>query len=351
MASCGHNARSFDPRDTLQVPQGYTGEDSIAYIENSVVQSPISCNDFLGLAEVHSIEEWLFNYNNVEQAKAEPEYANRYLATWRDSCALRLANRLIRMHEVALLNGDAMDQLQFAMAVNAALDTFRAQVPDVAYDSAICEIDRVAGKFSSLTQLELNMHSELLSLVEYYHTFEAYRQWLSKVPNNLKSLAQEEYKAWYELNKARFVLWRDVSFRQEGYSMKPMEIYAYYSNLMQNRRAELVIERSIVLGGKEYKQKGRTVNTQQWESWIAKSSVPEDIDLLKEWEMEELIPDKDTVAQRVNSLRDAFSRWLAARQALAAELPASRSTSYDNLTADIHCRMIGKLPPLVPLDF
>lgn len=349
--SCGQNPSSFDPRDTVQVPEGHTGEDSIAYIENAVVQSPISCNDLLGLAEVHSVEGWLFNYNNFEQAKVAPEHASQYLATRRDSCAMRLANRVMRMHEVALLNGDAMDQLQFARAVNVVLDSFKSEIPNVAPDSALFEIERLTDKFSSQTQLELNVQSSLLTLVEFYRTIEAYRQWLSEVPSNLKSLAQEEYKTWYALNQARFSLWRDVSYLQERYSMKPMEIEAYYSNMMQNRRAELAIERSIVLVGEEYKQKGRTVNTQQWEDWIAKSSVPEDIDLLKELDMEECIPSQETVTERVDNLRNTFSKWLAARQALAAALPEVRSTSYDNLTADIHCRMIGKLPPLVPLDF
>ena len=350
LMSCGHNGKGcIDPRDTVQVPEGLLGEDSIAYIENMVIQSPISADDLLGLAEVHSLEEWLFNYNNFDRAAEAPEYANNFLATRRDSCAMRLANRFMRMHHLVNENGDAMDELQWAVAVNAILDNFRAEMPEVVPDSALDEIERVMDKFSSTTQAEMNMDSYVLSAVDYYKTLDAYRQWLEDVPINLKPLAQEEYRAWHALNKARFTLWRDVSYQQEQYSMKPMEIEGYYMNLSQNRRAELAVERSIVLGGKTYCQQGRTVNSKQWEDWIAKSSVPQDIDLLVELEMEDLIPDKSTVDELVSQLRTTFSRWLVARQVFAAALPEDRGKSYDNLTADIHCRMVGKLRSIVPL--
>ena len=349
LMSCGHHAGNIDPRDTVQVPEGLSGEDSIAYIENMVIQSPISADDLLGLAEVHSLEEWLFNYNNFDRAAEEPEYADRFLATRRDSCAMRLANRFMRMHHLVNENGDAMDELQWAVAVNAILDTFRAEMPEVVPDSALDEIQRVMDKFSSLTQVEMNMQCYVMAAVDYYRAIEAYRQWLIAVPANLKTLAQEEYEAWHDLNQSRFSFWRDVSYQQEWYSMKPMEIEAYYSNLADNRRAELAVERSIVLGGKPYRQLGKTVTTPQWEKWIAKKSKPEDYDLLVEMERTDLIPDESLVAEYVDQLKTSFSRWLAARQALAAALPEDRGTSYDNLTADIHSRMVGQLPLLVPL--
>lgn len=45
LAACGGRSMSgsdntINPRDTVTVPEGYTGEDSIAYIENTVLQSP-----------------------------------------------------------------------------------------------------------------------------------------------------------------------------------------------------------------------------------------------------------------------------------------------------------------------
>ena len=68
IACGGRSASSPDndvnPRDTVNVPEGYTGEDSIAYIENAVLKSNITAEDLLGLAEVHSVEGMLFDYNN-----------------------------------------------------------------------------------------------------------------------------------------------------------------------------------------------------------------------------------------------------------------------------------------------
>ena len=65
IACGGRSASSPDndvnPRDTVNVPEGYTGEDSIAYIENAVLKSNISAEDLLGLAEVHSVEDWKQN--------------------------------------------------------------------------------------------------------------------------------------------------------------------------------------------------------------------------------------------------------------------------------------------------
>ena len=342
------NSGNINPRDTVNVPEGLTGEDSIAYIEDAILQSPISADDLLGLAEVHDIEDMLRNYNNLEEAETPPEHAKAYLATHQDSAAIRLANRLMRMNHVVTINGKAIDKLQWAAAVDAALDTFCMEVPSVSASSAIDEIGRVMEKFSSLTQYEMNFQCYVDATVEYYRTIEAYRKWLAEVPADLKPLMQEEYEAWHDLNEARFKFWSDVSYNQEWYSMKPMEIHGYNANLSENRRAELDVERGIVLEAKDYQQKGKTVTTAQWEQWIKDHSVPEDIDMLKEMKDNERIPDDSIVAERVKSLKTTFARWLAARQAIAAALPEAQGKCYDNITADIHCRMIGKLADIIP---
>ena len=347
-AACSGNVASrsgssVNPRDTVVVPEDLSGEDSITYIENTILKSPISAEDLLGLAEVHNVEEWLFNYNNPEKSKENPEHAKEYLATHRDSAALRLANKFLRMADLVNMNGDANDKLQWAVAVNTALEDFRKEVPSVPSDSVLDEISRVIDKFSSQTQTEINFNSSVYAAMDYYRTIEAYRRWLMAVPDNLRKLAQEEYTAWHDLNEARFAFWNDVSSNQEWYSMKPMEIQSYYENLSENRRAELETEKDIILNGKPYRQKGKTVTASQWEAWIAESSVPEDIDLLREMKREDRIPGDSLVADRVANLKSTFSRWLKARQALAAALPKEQGDSYDNLTADIHCRLIGKL--------
>lgn len=350
-ASCGHRSSVagcvLDPRDTVNVPEWLSGEDSLAYIENALLQSPISADDLLNLAEVHNIEDLLNDYNNFEKAAIYPEYAKDFLATGRDSAAMCLENRILRMYDAVSQKGNAPDMLQWAVAVNTSLDEYCAKVPSVARDSALVEAERVIARFSSLTQYEMNFQSYVSAVREYYSTIEAYRLWLEAVPSEWKPFALEEYEAWHDLNEARFALWCDVSYQQEWYSMKPMEIEAYYEALSINRRAELAIERDIILRGESYCQKGKTVSTKEWEDWIAKSSVPEDMELLQEMESN-LIPDEELVKARVAYLRTTFSRWLTSRQAFAAALPRDRGMSYDNLTADIHSRMIGTLDSLYP---
>lgn len=339
-AACGgrsmSNSEDINPRDTVTVPEGYTGEDSVAYIENAVLKDHISVSDFLNLAEVHEIEERLFDYNDS-------------ISTPRDKAAMRLANRFMRMHYVAT-SGNAEPKLQWVMAVNAVLDTFRVAVPSLPKDSALNEIIRVADKYSTETQSEMNFQCYIHSSIDYYLTIEAYRQWIQAVPSDIRPLAQEEYEAWHDLNSARFTLWDEVSYRQEWYSMKPMEIEGYRENLSSNRRAELEIERGIVLSGKLYQQKGKTVTAKEWEQWIVDNSVPEDIDDLKKMGEADRIPSDSLVTDRVNTLKSTFARWLKARQALAAALPKEQGDSYDYLTADMHSRMIGKLAAIYPYE-
>ena len=353
LSACGgqsaFNAGStFNPRDTVNVPEGLTGEDSIAYIENMIVKSPISAIDLLSLAEVHSVEESLTLYGDLGRPLNDPDYREDPQTEHRDSAAMRLANRFMRMGNLVNMNGNANDKLQWAVAVNAAIDTFLVAVPYLHTDSVILEIGRVVYKYSNQTQGELNFMCYVDAMVDYYRTIESYRQWLASAPTSQKPLIQKEYEAWHNLNEARFAFWNDVSYRQEWYSMKPMEVEGYYENLSANRRAELQLERDIIENGKTYHQKGKSVTTSQWEQWITDHSVPEDAEDLKEFGREDELPSDSVVTNRVNALKTAFTRWMAARQAIAAALPKQQGISYDNLTADIHCRIIGKLASIIP---
>ena len=79
MSACGGQSAlsagsTFNPRDTVNVPEGLTGEDSIAYIENMIVKSPITANDLLGLAEVHYVEESLTLYGDLGRPLNDPYY-------------------------------------------------------------------------------------------------------------------------------------------------------------------------------------------------------------------------------------------------------------------------------------
>ena len=337
--SCKNSSDSYDPRDTVHVPEGLTGEDSVAYIENTIIQSPISAADLLNLAETHALDIWFEEWQ---------EYRNGLEMTHRDSCALRLANRFMRMYNLVDMNGDAMDKLEWAKATGSIIDSFCREVPGIHRDSAILDIIRLFDKFSAQKQADMNFECYVMSTIDYYQTIDAYRVWLEKAPDNIKSLAKEEYKTWHDLNEARFSLWRDVYFTQEWYSMKPMEIEGYYISLSENRRAELDIEKGIILNGNQYAQKGKTVTTSQWERWIDDHSQPMDYNPQDPKDRYENYPSDSTVTECVTAVRNCFSRWLAARQKLAAALPDDQGTSYDNLTADIHSRIVGKLKPIIP---
>ena len=119
MSACGGHTinrdSDFDPRDTVNVPDGLTGEDSIAYIENAILKSPISAADLLGLAEVHTVQDRLLHcYEEAGCPVYDPYSREDHQTERRDSAAMCLANRLIRMANLVNLNGDANDKLQWA---------------------------------------------------------------------------------------------------------------------------------------------------------------------------------------------------------------------------------------------
>ena len=348
ISGCGFESNTDDvndSHDSMIVAPVFSSEDGIALDAYRACQSPISAEELLALPKVHMFESWLYHYDNPDD-HADLWDAQSDLEFHRDSCAVDMANRFMRMYEVASETGDAMDMLQWAIAVNAVFDTFRVEVPEVPQDSTLDEIGRIMDKYTSWTQYEMNIMSYVYATMEYYHIFEAYRLWLGELPENLRRLAQEEFESWYQLTEARFAFWRDVSYNQAWYSMKPMEYQHYHSLLAENRLAELSIEHDIVFEGKTYHQLGETVTTKQWEDWLLENSVPDNEDFIEP----DYVPDDSIVEDRKGAVREAFSRWLSARQAIAKALPKSQGISYDCLTADIHSRIVGKLEWLMPFE-
>ena len=296
-------------------------------------QSPITASDLLGLPEEHFVEKSVFNYNNFELAKEFPEDADRFKATYRDSAAMRLANRFLQMGYIVRTRGNANDKLQWAIAVNVALNSFRKTVPYLPKDSAINEIQRVVEKFISGVGCEYYFRDDISSMVEDYHIIESYRRWLLAVPAYLKPLAQKEYETWHDFNEARFSFWEEVSYRA------PIEIACYHYDLSNERREELKVERGVILDGKPYHQKGQTVTAQEWEKWIVDHSVPIDI---------EIFLSDSIVKERVRTFKSTFSEWMSARRAIANTLPKDQGRYYNNLTADIQSLIIDKLVKIVP---
>ena len=238
LTACGQQAvahREVSPRDTVTVPEGYTGEDSIAYIEDATVRSPITAQDLLGLARVHEVEEMMTRYGKEEKATRD------------DSVTLALANRFLRMGQLVKANGNAHDKLQWTVAVNKVINDFTRERPEVPADSALGEARLVIDKFSSMTQFEMNFQSFVDEMIDYYRTLDAYRRLIDDATAALRPLVKAEYEAWNDLNEARFAFWNDVSFNQEWYSMKPMDIEGRYERQSSERRDALAIERDILL--------------------------------------------------------------------------------------------------------
>ena len=320
--------------------------DTVSFNEEVLYHSPFSAETLLSLKKVRWFEDALYHFHHPMATGDEPDPADREFESRRDSSAFELANRFMRMHELVIEKGDAMDMLQWAVAVDAALDTFRVKVPELPCDSTLNEIGRIMQEYTSWTQMEMNFMSYVYATIEYYHVLDAYRRWLNDLPTKYQPLAKKEYEAWWRFNEARYAFWRDVSYNQEWYSMKPMEYDEYYSCLAKNRLAELAIERGIIMDGNAYKQLGGTVTTKQWEDWMSENSVTVDLDFFEP----ESVPDDSIVENRKQALRVAFSHWLSSRQAIAKALPKNQGKSYDNLTVDMHSRMIETLDWLVPLD-
>lgn len=350
-ASCNRPSASkadanFNPRDTVQVPEGLSGEDSIRYIEDAIIHRPASAEDLFALSEVHYVENMLFYLNGKDYFEEKPESLEDREVTHRDSAALRLANRIYRMYRV--IEDNAYEQQQWAIAANTAINDYCLDMPDVPRDSALNEIDSVFQKFTAWKNPELIDYSSLSSAIAHYRSIDAFLRLLDDAPADLKPLMQEEYETWDKFNRARYDFWYDVSYNQVRYRLLSMEHNNYFEYLQENRQAELELQRGIIIDKKPYQQQGKTVTAPQWEKWIADNSVPKDYEYLQEGEDKELMPSDSLIAARVEALKATFTRWLKVRQAIAAALPKDQGTSYDNLTADIHSRIIGKLPDLVP---
>ena len=341
---------TVDVIDTIKVPDWLSGEDSIAYIENALIQSPISVETYLSLSKIHELENNLNNFNKqkTDDTWFGDEDYSQFIATHQDSCTLKLGNRIMRMHSLAFDKGDAMDKMQWTIAVNAAIDTFCIEMPDIPRDSALKDIDRVMYKFMDMIQSDWDYVSYVSSVLKEYQTIENYRQWINELPDDLMLMAQEEYLAWFQLNEERYAFWRDISSEQGQNSLKGPLQSAYYECLLENRKAELAIERKIVLNNKPYHQLGKKTTSQQWEKWLADNSVPVDIERCKEEGT--IIPDTTMVKERSESLRVAYNRWLVTRQAFAAALPKAQGESYARLTSDLQSRFIGKLRWLVQYE-
>ena len=93
-----------------------------------------------------------------------------------------------------------------------------------------------------------------------------------------------------------------------------------------------------------YHQKGKTVTRKQWSQWLDEQGY-------KDGMSPEFNMGDPTQTDFPALIKVKTERWLAARQAVATYLGDKKEPgkSYDNLTADIHACIIGKLKPPVEM--
>ena len=165
------NAGDSNDKDTVQVvTPDPIRLDSMTFNKEVLLDSPFSAETLLSLAKVHSFEDWLSNYGNTDGGPDDLEAVDSDYEAHRDSCAFELANRLMRMNEVVTEKGDAMDMLQWAVAVNVTIDTFCVKVPEVPHDSALNEIGRIMDKYTSWSQIEMNAMSDVYASMIFHKT-------------------------------------------------------------------------------------------------------------------------------------------------------------------------------------
>ena len=79
----------------LEIPDGLTEEEQVAFVENQVLTTPISAIELLALQPIHTLDPDESDWDYITEAD------------WKK---FRLMNRFMRMQFVAL--GDPMDELR-----------------------------------------------------------------------------------------------------------------------------------------------------------------------------------------------------------------------------------------------
>lgn len=307
----------LDSMDTeLEIPDGLTEEEQVAFVENQVLTTPISAIELLALQPIHTLD---------------PDESDRDYITETDWKKFRLMNRFMRMQFVAL--GDPMDELRWVVATQVILDDYAIPL-GIAQEQAIDSLLSAADYLCCGTQYDINQCTYVMSSVEYYKTLAAYKDFIENMPDDLQSLLYEEYRAWNKLNKARHNAYVNIVRAGDHYSALPMELEGMYAVYVEKRRQLLDIEKQIIAANKTYSLQHPVVKTKDWNNYLQK------------------LRDKcesDEVLVIVEDLDRAVSTWISVRQKIARHLPPSAATYYDNLTADYHWAITNEEEEVPPM--
>ena len=172
----------LDSMDTeLEIPDGLTEEEQVAFVENQVLTTPISAIELLALQPIHTLDPDESDWDYITEAD------------WKK---FRLMNRFMRMQFVAL--GDPMDELRWVVATQVILDDYAIPL-GIAQEQAIDSLLSAADYLCCGTQYDINQCTYVMSSVEYYKTLAAYKDFIENMPGDLQSLLYEEYRAWNKL--------------------------------------------------------------------------------------------------------------------------------------------------------
>ena len=332
LAACGGKKSSAGEGQTdvsateTAVPKGLSEEDSIAYIENHTITSPVTAEQLLSLREVHTLD---------------PEEHLLSLLDKRGKDALRLANRFMRMQYVAM--GDPDDEMQWVKAVGVILAEYAGRY-HISEAEALEEMRGSYGYLEAGTQPEINRWVYIEASVDYYKTLLAYKSFLDGIRDNpLRSLLTDEYRAWVRMNHARHEAYTYKRVNTEYYSALPMELEGMFSGCAVYRMQLLDIESDILHTGKMYVLQHPVVKTADWNEYIRQ--------LMSIAEGTEDEEEADSDRHLVKELDKTVKNWIAARQAVARYLPEEKGTSYDNLTADYHWAITNEKGEEIPEEY
>lgn len=307
----------LDSMDTeLEIPDGLTEEEQVAFVENQVLTTPISAIELLALQPIHTLD---------------PDESDCDYITEADWKKFRLMNRFMRMQFVAL--GDPMDELRWVVATQVILDDYAIPL-GIAQEQAIDSLLSAADYLCCGTQYDINQCTYVMSSVEYYKTLAAYKDFIENMPSDLQALLYEEYRAWNKLNKARHNAYVNIVRAGDHYSALPMELEGMYAVYVEKRRQLLDIEKQIISANKTYSLQHPVVKTKDWNNYLQK------------------LRDKcenDEALVIVEDLDRAVSTWISVRQKIARHLPPSAATYYDKLTADYHWTITNEEEQVPPM--
>ena len=286
-----------------------------------------------------------------------------------DPHAYWLMNRM--MHTVQYVE-TAEDGIGWALALNENVKEYSRRIDRSIYeekaeDAAIRAIEDLIDIYAAGNQPELNTYSYVTSILEIYKTTNEYIRIMRLRHNEpLAELLYEEYRAWFDLNNAASGIMAFHTYAAAGYSALPMDINLTFASWSEARRKELEIE-------------GETFWTYHWEPF--KSSVkgvsskrhlkmiryftnltidtivkenPKDWNLVKTeyvYERLEGCFDFDKISEMANLYEEAYCNWLAAREGIAAYLPANQGKSYREATKQMNARLYHNLLELKNIKY